>query len=190
MTIPINSITGYIGLALLVFGAFMVLAGFDVISIQQVTVRKGRKTWILGFVFALLGIWLLLPELGTSTPTTASPTAIALATTEILQPGQKAKCDTLKLDAISPPAVLENQTREYKLIGSGFCNDTKITISGYATSGNSPQSDNTQPIEVSSDGTWLTVYIYHVLDPDQSSGYVMVTNPDGNTASLYVNYQK
>lgn len=190
MNIPINSIMGYIGLALLVFGAFMVLAGFDVISIQQVTVRKGRKTWILGIVFALLGIWLLLPELGTSTPTTASPTAITLPTTEILQPDQQAKCGTLKLDAINPPAVLENETREYKLTGSGFCHDTEITISGYAWVGNFPESINSQPIEVSSDGTWLTVYINHVLDPDQSGGYITVKNPDGNTASLYVNYQK
>ena len=190
MTIPIDSILGYIGLALLVFGIFMVLAGFDVISIQQVTVRKGRKTWILGIVFALFGIILLFPEIRTSTPSAASPTAIALATTEILQPDQQAKCGTLKLDAISPPAVLENESREYKLIGSGFCNETIITISGYAWVGNSPQSTNSQPIEVSSDGTWLTVYINHVLDPDQSGGYVTVENPNGNTASLYVNYQK
>jgi hypothetical protein len=55
-----------------VFGVFMVLAGFEVISIQQVTVRKGRKTWILGIVFALLGIWLLLPELGTTAPAIGS----------------------------------------------------------------------------------------------------------------------
>ena len=72
MNIPINSIVGYIGLALLVFGVFMVLAGFDVISIQQVTVRKGRKTWILGITFALLGTWLLLPELGTTAPAVSS----------------------------------------------------------------------------------------------------------------------
>ena len=72
MTIPINSVLGYIGLALLVFGVFMVLAGFDVISIQQVTVRKGRKTWILGIVFALLGIWLLFPEFGTTAPAAGS----------------------------------------------------------------------------------------------------------------------
>lgn len=68
MTIPINSVLGYIGLALLVFGVFMVLAGFDVISIQQVTVSKGRKTWALGIVFSLVGIWLLLPEFGTTAP--------------------------------------------------------------------------------------------------------------------------
>jgi len=72
MNIPVNSIVGYIGLALLVFGVFMVLAGFDVISIQQVTVRKGKKTWILGIVFALLGVLLLLPELGSSAPAVGS----------------------------------------------------------------------------------------------------------------------
>lgn len=72
MNIPINSILGYIGLAMLVFGVFMVLAGFDVISIQQVTVRKGKKTWILGIVFTLFGIWLLLPELRTAPPAVGS----------------------------------------------------------------------------------------------------------------------
>ena len=88
MTIPINSIMGYIGLALLVFGAFMVLAGFDVISIQQVTVRKGKKTWILGIVFALLGIWLLLPELGTTAPATSSfePSESMPVTTAVSNP--------------------------------------------------------------------------------------------------------
>ena len=190
MNIPINSIMGYIGLALLVFGAFMILAGFDVISIQQVTVRKGRKTWILGIAFALLGIMLLLPEFRTSTPATPSPTTIALSPTEILQPDQQATCGTLKLDAISPPAVLEGEPREYKLTGSGFCNDTAIYISGYASVGNSPQSTNSQPIEVSSDGTWLSVYINPDHAPNQSGAYITVENPDGNTTSLYVNYQR
>lgn len=88
MNIPINSIAGYIGLALLVFGVFMVLAGFDVISIQQVTVRKGKKTWILGIVFALLGVWLLLPELGTSAPAVGSlePSEPMLAPTTVSKP--------------------------------------------------------------------------------------------------------
>lgn len=66
MNIPTNTVIGFIGFVLLAFGAFMVLAGFDVISIQQVTVRKGRRTWILGFLFALVGIWLLLPEFNTN----------------------------------------------------------------------------------------------------------------------------
>jgi hypothetical protein len=190
MDIPINSLRDYIGLILLALGGFMILAGFDIISVHQVTVKQGRRTWAMGIAFALFGIFLLLPEFTTSTPTATSPTAITLSTTEILQPDQQAKCGILKLDAVNPPAVLENESREYKLIGSGFCNNTIITISGYAYVGNSPQSINSQPIEVSSDGTWLTVYINHVLDPDQSGGYITVENPDGNTASLYVNYQK
>jgi hypothetical protein len=68
MNIPTNTITGFIGFALLAFGAFMILTGFDIISIQQVTVKKGRRTWILGFVFALVGVWLLLPEFNTKAP--------------------------------------------------------------------------------------------------------------------------
>ena len=88
MNIPINSIVGYIGLALFVFGVFMVLAGFDVISIQQVTVRKGKKTWILGIAFALLGIWLLLPEIGTTAPTVGSlePSEPLLVPTAVSNP--------------------------------------------------------------------------------------------------------
>jgi len=84
---------GYIGLALLVFGAFMILAGFDVISIQQVTVRKGKKTWILGIVFALLGVWLLLPELGTPAPTIGSlePSEPLLVPTAVSNPPPSSK---------------------------------------------------------------------------------------------------
>ena len=190
MDIPINSLKDYIGLILLALGGFMILAGLGVISVNQVTVHQGRRTWAIGIAFALFGIILLLPAFRTLTPTTASPTAIALATTEILQPDQDAKCGTLKLEAISPPAVLENESKEYKLIGSGFCKDTAISISGYAYVGNSPQSTNGQPVEVSSEGTWLTVYINPVPAPEQSGANITVENPDGNTASLYVNYQR
>jgi hypothetical protein len=191
MNIPINSVMGYIGLALLVFGVFMVLAGFDVISIQQVTVKKGRKTWVLGIVFALLGIWLLLPEFGTSTTTTDSPTAIPLAATEILQPDQQAKCGTLKLEAILPSTIVENEMREYKLIGAGFCGDTSISIATLAFVGNDPQNTpNGLPSKVSSDGTWMTVYINPTSAPDQNGVEVQVKNPDGNSASLFAGYQR
>lgn len=84
MNIPINSITGYIGLALLALGGFMILAGFDIISVQQVTVKQGRKTWVVGVVFALFGLGLLLPEFRTATPPTGVPgspeTPLALPT--------------------------------------------------------------------------------------------------------------
>lgn len=73
MNVQLNSVTSYIGLALLAFGGFMILAGFDIISIQQVTVKKGHRTWIMGIVFALVGMGLLFPEFRTTTPTMGSP---------------------------------------------------------------------------------------------------------------------
>ena len=61
--IPITSTVGFIGLGLLVLGGFMVLAGLDIIRIERITVRQGRTTWIVGVVFAIIGIALLYPEL-------------------------------------------------------------------------------------------------------------------------------
>lgn len=191
MDIPINSLRDYIGLILLAVGGFMILAGFGVISVNQVTVQQGRRTWAIGIAFALFGIILLLPELRTSTPTTASPTAIALSTTETLQPAQQAKCGTLKLEAILPSAIVENEMREYKLIGAGFCSDTAISIATLAFVGNDPQNTpNGLPSRVSSDGTWMTVYIKPTSAPDQNGVDVQVQNPDGNSASLFVGYQR
>jgi len=93
MNIPINSVMGYIGLALFVFGVFMLLAGFDIISIQQVTVRKGKRTWILGIIFAVLGIWLLLPEFASTAPDVGSlepsePLPVPTAVSKPLDSGQ------------------------------------------------------------------------------------------------------
>ena len=62
----INSTTGYFGLALLVIGGFLFLAGIGVISIQQVTVKKGRLTWLIGLVLTIVGLILVFPELSES----------------------------------------------------------------------------------------------------------------------------
>ncbi len=79
--IPINSTGGFIGLALLLIGGFMVLAGVGIISIQQVTVRQGRATWVVGLLLAVGGAFLLYPEL--SAPDDASDnTAAVVATNE------------------------------------------------------------------------------------------------------------
>jgi hypothetical protein len=75
MNIQLNSVTSYIGLALLAFGGFMILAGFDIISIQQVTVRKGRRTWMMGAIFAVVGFVMLFPEF-TSSPKVPSPEVV------------------------------------------------------------------------------------------------------------------
>ena len=70
MNIPIQSPLAFIGFLCLAIGAFMVLAGLDIIRIQQVTVKQGRRTWIVGVVFAVVGLALLYPEL--ITPDTES----------------------------------------------------------------------------------------------------------------------
>jgi len=63
MDIPVSSTLGFIGIVLFGFGLFLVLAGLDIFTIQQVSVRKGPKTWGLGIGIVILGIVLLLPEI-------------------------------------------------------------------------------------------------------------------------------
>jgi len=193
-SITFDSIFSFIGVLSLLAGFFLIITGLGVVEVEKITVMSGPKTWGFGIFLLIIGIVFLWSEIQSSAPQvnfpTPTATAIVLASTETSQPNQQAKCDTLKLDAIDPPAILENESREYKLIGSGFCNDTAIFISINAWVGNSPQSTNSQPIEVSSDGTWLTVYIHPVSQPDQSGAHITVENPDGNTTSLYVNYQR
>lgn len=68
MSIPFNSPLGFIGLFLLAFGLFLVLAGFDIFTIQQVTVRKGPRTWGLGIAIVILGAFLVFPEVSGQLP--------------------------------------------------------------------------------------------------------------------------
>jgi hypothetical protein len=121
--IPVNSVIGYIGLALLVFGVFMVLTGFDIISIQQVTVKKGKKTWALGIVFTIIGIVLLMPEVRATTPVleTIQPAeSTPLPTTVSIAPdtGQAASGNPVVFDM--PDNSLWNKTNDgsYTVIGN------------------------------------------------------------------------
>ena len=60
--LPVNTVSGFIGLALLVFGLFLLLTGFQIIKIEKVSVAPGLRTWGIGIVFAIIGIILLMPE--------------------------------------------------------------------------------------------------------------------------------
>lgn len=62
MNIPISSPLAYIGFLLVALGGFMVLAGLGIISLQQVSVRPGTATTVIGVVFAVIGLGLLYPE--------------------------------------------------------------------------------------------------------------------------------
>lgn len=191
MSIQLDSIIGYIGLALLAFGGFMILAGFDIISVQQVTVKRGRRTWVLGFIFAAVGLVLLFPELISSQKNYIPESTNEIISTELPREAQPATCGKLRLDAIRPNTVLENEMRVYKLIGSGFCSDTLITVDGRAFVGSNPNaSANSLPAEVSGDGTWMNVYIEPSSSPGQDGMFIYVDNPNGDSAFLYLNYQR
>jgi len=89
MNIPISSTIGFIGLGLLLIGGFMILAGLDIIRIEKVTVKQGHTTWMVGIVFAVIGLFLLLPEITSSpkvadleVPTEEMPTTAATVITD------------------------------------------------------------------------------------------------------------
>jgi len=63
MDIPVSSPLGFVGIVLLGFGMFLILAGLDIFTIQQVSVKKGPRTWGLGIGIVIVGIVLLFPEI-------------------------------------------------------------------------------------------------------------------------------
>jgi hypothetical protein len=58
----INSTSGLLGLGLLIIGFFLIFAGTGIISIEKVTVKQGKATWIVGIVIAVIGGFLIYPE--------------------------------------------------------------------------------------------------------------------------------
>ena len=81
--IPVNSIIGYIGVFLLVLGIFLVLTGFSIIKIQQVTVTPGKKTWLLGIILAVAGIVSITLEISGNPVERITENHIATPTTVI-----------------------------------------------------------------------------------------------------------
>jgi hypothetical protein len=68
----------------------MVLAGFNVISIQQISVTRGRKTAIIGGAFAVIGLGLVVLDMTPSKQVVSPPEVVeASKTTENLLPALK-----------------------------------------------------------------------------------------------------
>lgn len=65
---PTTSPLSYIGVLTLLFGIFLLLAGLDVIRVKQVTVVRGRRTWVLGVLFSIAGLLILVPDIRTHFP--------------------------------------------------------------------------------------------------------------------------
>jgi hypothetical protein len=111
----INSTSGYFGVILLAIGGFMFLAGIGVITIQQVTVKQGRATWVIGLLFAAVGIFLVYPELSRAGEV-PDGTADVVDATEGVD------------DDAQPPAVVENNLAPTlpPSIPSGVLSDWKV----------------------------------------------------------------
>lgn len=64
---------GYIGLLTFGLGVFLILAGFDIVKVEKVSVRTGRVTWIVGILFAVTGIALFFSGEGVRTRSNETP---------------------------------------------------------------------------------------------------------------------
>jgi hypothetical protein len=121
--IPLNTTSGFIGLALLAIGAFMILAGLGIISIQQVTVKQGKATWIVGLIMALVGVVLLFPEVTPKmdepspqiTESDLQPTVTHLATN---LPGDLSDWRTVSFTLPDDQLWRENPDGIFNVIGS------------------------------------------------------------------------
>ena len=54
--IPISSTLGFIGVFLVVLGTILILSGLDILRIEKLTARPGKRTWGIGLITVAAGI--------------------------------------------------------------------------------------------------------------------------------------
>ena len=121
--IPVSSPLGYIGVFLLILGIFLILAGFNIIKIQQVTVASGKKTYVFGIIFTLVG----LLSVGLETSGFSKNPPVSATNTS-----------TIANSATTPAEILEN-AKSWSLVYSNSFDsyDGKWTIGEYEDTGES-----------------------------------------------------
>ena len=69
---------GYLGVLAIFFGIFLIVAGLDIIRLENIRVMPGTKTWVFGSVMAILGIFFLFLDFRGSIPVSPSisPTSV------------------------------------------------------------------------------------------------------------------
>lgn len=121
--IPVSSPLGYIGVFLLILGIFLILAGFNIIKIQQVTVASGKKTYVFGIIFTLVGLL-----------------SVGLETSGFYKnpPASATNTSTIANSAITPAEILENAKSWSLVYSNSFdSDDGKWTIGEYEDTGES-----------------------------------------------------
>ncbi len=118
----ISSTSGYIGITLLAIGGFLILAGVGVISIQQVTVKQGRATWVLGLLMAGVGVILLYPEVSSPDAVSDAPAAVvetqpATTLSSSDENGSLSEWKTIKF-AVPGNGLWREETGSYTAVGS------------------------------------------------------------------------
>lgn len=63
MNIPENPSMGYIAIILFLIGLFLFVSGLNIIKIEKITVSKGFKTWVIGLLLMVAGVFTGIPEL-------------------------------------------------------------------------------------------------------------------------------
>lgn len=62
--IPGLTVLGFLGILFFVGGLILILSGFGIIEVQQLTViRQGRNTWLSGLIVLAIGIAFLVPDI-------------------------------------------------------------------------------------------------------------------------------
>lgn len=72
--IPVNTVTGYLGVLILLLGLFLVLTGMGIVNVQTVVVAPGKKTLVFGIIFIVLGIFSVQFEAMDSSRSQVMPT--------------------------------------------------------------------------------------------------------------------
>jgi hypothetical protein len=80
LPIPVQSLVDFIGIFSIGLGLLLILSGLDIVHISSVSVTAGRKTWITGIIFAIIGAFFLFPALSKALKASSSLTPDNAAT--------------------------------------------------------------------------------------------------------------
>src|ERR1019366_4436664 len=103
-------------------------------------------------------------------------------------PVPKPALDTISLTSIDPATISEKGPHKYTLRGSGLTPQTMLHLSVPlpAFVGSKPKTPDFRPVDVSPDGTRITVYVNIGAQRGKSSIRIQARTPTSTVASLDV----
>ncbi|HEY9088362.1 MAG TPA: hypothetical protein VIO36_09360 [Anaerolineaceae bacterium] len=83
MDIPITNAMGYLGVAFFLAGSYLVVSGTGIIRIDKITVARGAKTVLFGFLALLIGITFIILSVINVLPVSPATTYVQLTETDL-----------------------------------------------------------------------------------------------------------